>query len=311
MSVLEVGGMNAAQFSSLAIVTAAVLFLLAFLAHTVEWASLRAVPARFAGAGAVDDGHDGARVRSDMFARLGLFATLIAAAAQLAGVVFRGIAAQRAPWGNMYEFVTSAMLFAVLVYLVWALRGRMRWLGLFITALIAVGDGLAATVFYVAVGPLVPALHSVWFLIHILAALISGAALNVGGLASLGYLLRARAERRGTADRGYLARLPKSEVIDAFAYRLHAFAFPVWTFTVAAGAIWAEYAWGRFWGWDPKETWALITWVIYAGYLHARATAGWRGRNAAVIALVGVASFWFNFIGINLFVSGLHSYAGV
>ncbi len=310
MIVLQVGGMSAAQFSSLAIVTAGVLFLFAFLAHTVEWASLRAVPVRVAG-GAVDDGHDSARIRSDTFARLGLFATVIAALAQLAGVVFRGIAADRAPWGNMYEFITVAMLFAVLGYLSWALRGRARWLGLFITALLAVGDGAAATVFYVAVGPLVPALHSVWFLIHILAALISSAAFNVGGLASIGYLLRARAERRGTVDRGYLARLPRSEVIDTFAYRLHAFAFPVWTFTVAAGAIWAEYAWGRFWGWDPKETWALITWIIYAGYLHARATAGWRGRNAAIIALFGLASFWFNFIGINLFVSGLHSYAGV
>ena len=99
--------------------------------------------------------------------------------------------------------------------------------------------------------------------------------------------------------------------MDTFAYRAHAFAFPIWTFTIAAGSIWAEYAWGRFWGWDPKETWSLVTWVVYAMYLHARATAGWKGRNAAIIAIIGVVSFWFNFVGINLLVSGLHSYAGI
>ena len=152
------------------------------------------------------------------------------------------------------------------------------------------------TVFYVAVAPLVPALHSVWFLIHIVAAAISGAAFNVGGVMSILYLVKKRAEERNNVH-GYLERLPSSRKIDLIAYRFLAFAFPLWTFTVAAGAIWAEYAWGRYWGWDPKETWALVTWVIYAGYLHARSTAGWRGTRAAVIAIVGLASFWFNFVG--------------
>jgi cytochrome c-type biogenesis protein CcsB len=179
-----------------------------------------------------------------------------------------------------------------------------------VTLLATIGNGLAVTVFYVAVAPLVPALHSVWFLIHIVAAAISGAAFNVGGLLAILYLIKKRAEERGTV-RGYLAWLPASRRMDVLSYRFHAFAFPLWTFTVAAGAIWAEYAWGRYWGWDPKETWALVTWVIYACYLHARSTAGWRGTRAAVIAIVGLASFWFNFIGINLLVSGLHSYAGV
>ena len=119
-----------------------------------------------------------------------------------------------------------------------------------------------------------------------------------------------RAERR-ERTRGYLAKLPSSSRIDELAYRFHAFAFPLWTFAIAAGAVWAEYAWGRFWGWDPKETWSLVTWVVYAGYLHARATAGWRGKRAAVVAIVGLACFWFNFVGINLLVSGLHSYAGI
>jgi cytochrome c-type biogenesis protein CcsB len=202
------------------------------------------------------------------------------------------------------------MVFVVAAYLIMVWRAGVRWLGLPVTLLAAVGNGLAITVFYVAVAPLVPALHSVWFVLHIVAAAISGAAFNIGGLLSILYLVKQRAEDRGRV-RGYLTWLPAPRRIDVLAYRFHAFAFPLWTFTVAAGAIWAEYAWGRYWGWDPKETWALVTWVIYACYLHARSTAGWRGRRAALIALVGLASFWFNFVGINLLVTGLHSYAGI
>jgi len=228
----------------------------------------------------------------------------------VAGVLFRALAAHRAPWGNMFEFTTSAMVFIVGAYLIMVWRAGVRWLGLPVTLLAAVGNGLAVTVFYVAVAPLVPALHSVWFLIHIVAAAVSGAAFNVGGVMSILYLIKKRAEDRDKVH-GYLERLPSSRKIDLIAYRFLAFAFPLWTFTVVAGSIWAEYAWGRYWGWDPKETWALVTWVIYAGYLHARSTAGWRGSKAAVIAIIGLASFWFNFIGINLLVSGLHSYAGV
>jgi cytochrome c-type biogenesis protein CcsB len=183
-----------------------------------------------------------------------------------------------------------------------------------VTLLLSVGQGLAVTVFYVDVSPLMPALHSVWFVIHIAAAALSGAAFNVGGIAAGLYLLKSRAEQRagaGAVLSGWAARLPSADALDRISYRFHAFAFPLWTFTIAAGAIWAEFAWGRFWGWDPKETWSLVTWIVYAAYLHARATAGWKGRRAAVMALVGLAAFWFNFIGVNLLFSGLHSYAGI
>ena len=249
-------------------------------------------------------------VKVDQFGRVGVALTVVGFLLSVAGVIFRGLAAGRAPWGNMFEFTTSAMVFVVATYLVLVWRSGLRWIGLPVTLLAAIGNGLAVTVFYVAVAPLVPALHSIWFIIHIVAAAIAGSAFNVGGVLSILYLIKSRAEERGQVT-GYLTRLPSAKRIDLFAYRTLAFAFPLWTFTVAAGAIWAEYAWGRYWGWDPKETWALVTWVIYAGYLHARATAGWRGRRAAVIAIIGLASFWFNFVGINLLVSGLHSYAGV
>ena len=317
-------------YSSLALVSSVVVYALAMFAHAAEWAAARRVgvaqPAEreLVDVAAVDmrpelsqirpelvEGHQQASSpRVEQFGRIGVSLTVLGFLLSVFGVVMRALAAERAPWGNMFEFTITAMVFVVGVYLILVWRAGVRWLGLPVTLLAAVGNGLAVTVFYVAVAPLVPALHSVWFLIHIVAAAISGAAFNVGGLMSILYLIKKRAEDRDTV-RGYLARLPDSRKIDLIAYRFLAFAFPLWTFTVVAGAIWAEYAWGRYWGWDPKETWALVTWVIYACYLHARSTAGWRGTRAAVIAIIGLASFWFNFIGINLLVSGLHSYAGI
>ena len=322
-------------YSNLALVSSAVVYMLAMFAHAAEWAAARrlsvAEPAEreLVNVAATDnarpelvEGRDesgsapgvenqaAASRRVEQFGRMGVALTIIGFLLSVAGVLTRALAAHRAPWGNMFEFTITAMVFIVGVYLIMVWRAGVRWLGLPVTLLAAVGNGLAVTVFYVAVAPLVPALHSVWFLIHIVAAAISGAAFSVGGVMSILYLVKKRAEDRNNVH-GYLERLPSSRKIDLIAYRFLAFAFPLWTFTVVAGAIWAEYAWGRYWGWDPKETWALVTWVIYAGYLHARSTAGWRGTKAAVIAIVGLASFWFNFVGINLFVSGLHSYAGI
>ena len=323
-------------YSSLALVSSVVVYVIAMFAHAAEWATARRIgvpqpaerelvdvaaaemrPELLEGRAQPDtDPVTDSEIdlvasrRVEQFGRIGVALTVLGFLLSVFGVVMRALAAQRAPWGNMFEFTITAMVFVVGVYLILVWRAGVRWLGLPVTLLAAVGNGLAVTVFYVAVAPLVPALHSVWFLIHIVAAAISGAAFNVGGLMSILYLIKKRAEERGPV-RGYLRRLPDSRKIDLIAYRFLAFAFPLWTFTVVAGAIWAEYAWGRYWGWDPKETWALVTWVIYAGYLHARSTAGWRGTKAAVIAIVGLASFWFNFVGINLFVSGLHSYAGI
>jgi cytochrome c-type biogenesis protein CcsB len=333
--------MSYEYYSSLALVSSVVVYALAMFAHTAEWATAlwlgvaKPVARELVDVAAIERGdgqqrpdpvngreqpvadllanadtNPAASRRVEQFGRMGVALTVIGFLLSVAGVLTRALAAQRAPWGNMFEFTITAMVFVVGVYLILVWRAGLRWLGLPVTMLAAVGNGLAVTVFYVAVAPLVPALHSVWFLIHIVAAAIAGAAFNVGGLMSILYLIKKRAEDRGTV-RGYLERVPDSRNIDLISYRFLAFAFPLWTFTVVAGAIWAEYAWGRYWGWDPKETWALVTWVIYAGYLHARSTAGWRGTRAAVIAIIGLASFWFNFVGINLLVSGLHSYAGI
>lgn len=299
--------MTVSELSYLSMVAAAVAYLVAFFLHSAEWASARGLAAVRPG----DGSEDPSRIRVDLLGRLAVGVTVLAFVVHFVAVIARGVAADRAPWGNMYEFVSASLLFAVSVYLVAVWKSGARWLGIGVTLLAAVGLGASVTVFYVDVAPLVPALHSVWFIIHIVTAAISGAAFNVGAIASILYLLRKRGEARGAPTRGYMAKIPTAAKLDMYAYRLHAFAFPLWTFTVAAGAIWAQYAWGRFWNWDPKETWSFVTWVIYAAYLHARATAGWKGSPAAIIAIIGVASFWFNFVGVNLLLRGLHSYAGI
>lgn len=303
-----------ASVSNLTIPTATVVYALALLAHAAEWAASRTVVAEkskvLVGAGGPSEvvpETTEAPERSEVAGRIGLSLTVLAFACHAVGVLTRGLAAGRVPWGNMYEFTISASLAVAVVYLALVRRYRLRWLGLGVTLLIASALGLAVLALYVPAGDLVPALDSYWLVIHVSAAATAGGAFTIGGLASILYLVKTRAERKGTRS-----RLPAADSIDTVAYRVLAFAFPVWTFGVlVAGPIWAEHAWGRYWGWDPKEVWSLVTWVVYAAYLHARATAGWRGRRAAIVAVIGWLSFIFNFVGVNLLVSGLHSYAGL
>ncbi len=254
-------------------------------------------------------------VRAEQASRIGVLLTILAFVLHAGGVLTRGLAAGRVPWGNMYEFSITASLAVAAVYLVLLKRQRLQWLGLGVTFVIAGTLGLAVLAFYVPAGDLLPSLHSYWLVIHVSAAAIAGGGFTVGGLASALYLIKSRAERRATDDKpmpAALRRVPSSAAIDAVAYKVHAFAFPLWTFGVlVAGPIWAYYAWGRAWGWDPKEVWSLVTWVVYAGYLHARATAGWRGRRAAWVAIAGWFVFLFNFIGVNLLLSGFHAYSGL
>jgi cytochrome c-type biogenesis protein CcsB len=236
--------------------------------------------------------------------------TWLATGLLLVGLVLRGIWAGRVPWGNMYEF-SLAWTFGILaVFLVVSLRRDIRWLGLPVVFLALLSLGLAVTVLYTEAAQLVPALKSWWLVIHVASAIICGGAFTVAAAISGLYLWRERAERKGRVT-GIVASLPDAARLDTLAYRILAFAFPLWTFAVISGAIWAENAWGRYWGWDPKETWAFITWVIYAGYLHARSTAGWRGRRAAYISILGFVSFLINYFGVNIFVNSLHSYAGL
>ncbi|MET7277849.1 c-type cytochrome biogenesis protein CcsB [Kribbella sp. NPDC005582] len=314
-----------ASLSNLLIPTATVIYTIALLAHTAEWAAGLRVPRKaeekvLVGAGGPDvpvepEVPETPSVRAEQASRIGVLLTLLAFVLHAGGVLTRGLAAGRVPWGNMYEFSITASLAVAAVYLVMLKRQRLQWLGLGVTFVIAGTLGLAVLAFYVPAGDLLPSLHSYWLVIHVSAAAIAGGGFTVGGLASALYLIKSRAERRATDGKpmpAALRRVPSSAAIDAVAYKVHAFAFPLWTFGVlVAGPIWAYYAWGRAWGWDPKEVWSLVTWVVYAGYLHARATAGWRGRRAAWVAIAGWFVFLFNFIGVNLLLSGFHAYSGL
>jgi cytochrome c-type biogenesis protein CcsB len=235
---------------------------------------------------------------------------------QAGAIVTRGLSVHRLPWGNMYEFTLALTFTAVTAFLVIMMRQPARYLGVFVMTPVVLALGVAVLVLYVAPAPLVPALHSYWLAIHVTAAIIASGVFTVATAATTMFLVADRyatatAEGRPVRFSALARIMPSPEVLDRTAYRAYAFAFPVWTFAVIAGAIWAEYAWGHYWQWDPKETWAFITWVIYAGYLHARATAGWRGRKAAYIAMLGFTSILFNFFIVNIFITGMHSYAGV
>ena len=251
-----------------------------------------------------------------LFGRIAVWLTLAGWAVHIGSVTTRGLAAHRVPWGNMYEFSSMIALIAVTVYLLLLLRQPIRYLGAFVLLPVVCYMGVAGTVLYTPAGPLVPALNSYWIKIHVVAVITASGVFAVSAVITALYLLRSRydAVLAAGGEPGQVARLgrlfPAAAKLDTQAYRVIAFAFPIWTFGIIAGAIWAESAWGRYWGWDPKETWSFITWMIYAGYLHARATAGWKGRRAAVIALIGFAALTFDFYGVNLWFSGLHSYQG-
>jgi cytochrome c-type biogenesis protein CcsB len=241
--------------------------------------------------------------------------TALGALAHGAVLVTRGLATDRLPWGNMYEFSTATVFVAVVAYLVFALRTPgLRHIGLFVLAPVVLAMVLIGLFLYAEAGPLVAALRSYWLAIHVTTAIIGFGIFFVSGIASALYLAKVRHDERvvaGEESGGLLSRLPGAATLDRVAHRTAVFGFPIWTFTVIAGAIWAEAAWGRFWGWDPKETWAFIAWVVYAAYLHARTTAGWRGKPAAWVNVVGLGVMIFNLTFVNMVSTGLHSYAGV
>ncbi len=288
-----------ADFSYQGVIAAAVLYFLAMLAYFVELSGVRTL----ARDEEVEDR------RTAIAGRLGIVLTSFGAVVHLVALVARGLAADpnRVPWGNMYEFTIAGTFVVALAFLVVTRTWGTDWLGPLVTTFLVAALMAAFLGLDDAVLPLPDALNSPWLVIHVVSAVISTGAFTIGALLSVLYLVKARS----TTTTGYLARVPDLKVLDRLSYRMHAFGFPVWTFAVLiTGPIWAHQAWGSYWNWDPKEVWAFITWVVYAAYLHARATAGWRGRNAALLALVGVATLWFNFIGINFFSSSSqHSYA--
>jgi cytochrome c-type biogenesis protein CcsB len=283
------------QFSVLSLYSAMGLYAVAFILFTLDLSGLAPTKLRMA--------------------RIGLSITWLGFALQVIATVLRGLAASRVPWANMYEFAMTGTLMIMLVFLIVNLKWDIRYLGAFITGFVLLALGISATRYYVEVVPLPPALQSYWLVIHVFVATLATGFFALGFALSLAQILQERRERatneQQAARWAWLSRLPNSVNLENFAYRLIIVGFVLWTFTLIAGAVWAEKAWGRYWGWDVKEVWTFIIWTIFAGYLHARSTRGWRGSRSAVLAMIGFAAVVFNFTVVNIFFKGLHAYSGL
>ncbi|WP_454114708.1 c-type cytochrome biogenesis protein CcsB [Microbacterium lacticum] len=271
-----------------------------------------------------------------LWARIGTSLTVLGFLFHVAADITRGIAAGRVPWSNMYEFALTGTMLIVAVYLVVLLRYDLRFLGTFITGLVTVLLGATAIWFYTIVVPLSDPLKSVWLVIHVFVASLATALFALAFALSVLQLLQARRERLAVAadeasvtalaDTGagsasatsagksgprFLRTLPSADMLESLAYRFAIIGFIFWTFTLIAGSIWANDAWGRYWGFDTKEVWTFVIWVLYAGYIHARATRGWRGTRSAWLSIIGFTAVMFNFTIVNMFFKGLHVYSGL
>jgi len=249
--------------------------------------------------------------RSPGYLRAAMALTWIAWIIQIGAALFRGIAAGRVPWANMFEFALTATAIMVGVFLIVQLWQDLKFLGAFITGFVTLALGLATVGAYVDVVPLQPALQSVWLVIHVFVASLGTGFFALGAALSVLQLLRTRRTHGGLVRANYLDGIPDENRLENLAYRVNVVGFVLWTFTLIAGAIWANAAWGRYWGWDTKEVWTFVIWVIFAGYIHARATRGWRGTRSAWLAIIGFTAVVFNFSIVNVFFKGFHAYSGL
>jgi len=257
------------------------------------------------------------RTSATKLEKVGIALMILGTALHTAGVVLRGIAASRVPWANMYEFSITGALFVVFIFLVALTIKDVRLIATFVSGFVLLILGAATSVFYVEVKSLMPALQSYWLVIHVVVAVLATAFFNIAAGLSIAYLLKSagwleKSKRNAVQSvKRILDLFPPLESLERLAYRFNIIGFILWSFTLIAGAIWAERAWHRYWGWDTKEVWTFIIWVIYAGYLHANATRGWTGKRSAWLSLIGFAAILFNFTVVNLFFKGLHVYSGL
>ena len=237
-------------------------------------------------------------------AALATYGTLIAWLAfgfVTASLAFRTVAVGHGPFANMYEFSVAFAWGILGAYLVVERRYHLRTIGLIALPVALALLGYATTIPATA-EPLVPALQNNLLLtVHVAVAIVAYGSFTVAFGAALLYLIQPAGGRRG---------LPRLEVLDEVSYRAVVIGFPFLTLVLVLGALWAEVAWGRYWGWDPKETASLVTWLIYGAYLHARVVRGWHGRRSAGLLMIGFAATLFTYFG-NLFFGGLHSYSGL
>lgn len=257
------------------------------------------------------------RTAATKLERVAIIFLAVGALLHATGVVLRGIAASRVPWANMYEFSITGSLVVMVIFLVTLSIKDIRLLATFVSGFVLLILGSATAVFYVEVKSLMPALQSYWLIIHVTVAILATAFFNIAAALSIAYILKTanwveKSKLKAVATfKRVLALFPSIEKIERLSYRFNIIGFILWSFTLIAGAIWAERAWHRYWGWDTKEVWTFIIWTIYAGYLHANATRGWTGKRSAWLSLIGFLAILFNFTVVNLFFKGLHVYSGL
>ncbi len=257
------------------------------------------------------------RTAATKLERVAIIVLTVGAVLHGTGVVLRGIAASRVPWANMYEFSITGSFVVMTIFLVALAIKDIRLLATFVSGFVLLILGSATAIFYVEVKSLMPALQSYWLVIHVTVAILATAFFNIAAALSIAYILKTakwveKSKLNGVATfKRVLALFPSVEKIERLSYRFNIIGFILWSFTLIAGAIWAERAWHRYWGWDTKEVWTFIIWTIYAGYLHANATRGWTGKRSAWLAVVGFVAILFNFTVVNLFFKGLHVYSGL
>ncbi len=314
-----------ASYSLVLIYSAMAVYLFAFIAFTLDLAARSAAPAvatasakvaaaRQVGGTAVLERPTAPveeRRKASRFERVAYALTVLGWILHLGGTILRGVAAHRVPWANMFEFTLTASTIIVGVFIFVQIWQNLRFLGAFITGFALIILGFGTVGFYVNVVPLPPALQSYWLIIHVFVATLGTAFFAIGAGLSIVQLIQARREAGRLPSLKFLDTFPNAVRLENLAYRVIVVGFVFWTFTLIAGAIWAEHAWGRYWGWDTKEVWTFIIWTIFAGYIHARATKGWRGSRSATLAIVGFAAVMFNFTIVNLFFHGLHAYSGL
>ena len=238
--------------------------------------------------------------------RIGFIVTAVGTLVLAIGVVMRGVAAGRVPWANMYEFSISSALLILLVYLTSLKIKDVRFIATFVTGFVLVTLFAAVSLFYVEVKTLMPALQSYWLVIHVVVAILATSFFAIAAGLHIAYLVKS-----SNVAKRLMELFPALEQLERLAYRFNVVGFVLWSFTLIAGAIWAERAWHRYWGWDTKEVWTFIIWTLYAGYLHAMATRGWNGKRAAWLGLVAFLAIIFNFTIVNQFFKGLHVYSGL
>jgi cytochrome c-type biogenesis protein CcsB len=298
--------MDFAGLSLFAVYSAMAVYTVSFLFFTWDLAKRSSMEAPAAG-----DEPSAKRAPGTLYQRIGLSLLVVGWIFHLAATVLRGIAGGRVPWANMFEFGLTATALIVAVFLGTLFWRDLAYLGAFVSGFVLLSLGIVTVNFYVDVVPLPPALQSAWLVIHVFVASTATAFFALGAGLSILQLVRARSEARQMAKAGLLTTLPASSVLESLAYRLNVVGFVLWSFTLIAGAIWAERAWGRYWGWDTKEVWTFIIWVIFAGYIHARATRGWRGSRSAWLGIIGFGTVLFNYTVVNIAFTGLHSYSGL